>query len=91
MLYVIEHLEGVSSGDSELVSKLLEYGAVVNASNGEQLVPLHSAARVGDLKTVELLVENRAKLNALDTLQRTPIYLAAMGDHTEVVKYLFEM
>ena len=73
------------------MSKLLEYGAVVNASNGEQQVPLHSAARVGDLKTVELLVEKNAKLNALDSLQRTPIYLAAMGDHKDVVEYLFDM
>ena len=57
-------------------------------SNGEQLVPLHSAARVGDLQTVKLLVEQNAKLNALDSLQRTPVYLAAMNDHKDVVQYL---
>ena len=68
--------------------KLLEYGPRINASNGEQLVPLHSAARVGDLQTVQLLVEQNAKLNALDSLQRTPVYLAAMNDHKDVVQYL---
>ena len=85
---MIQNSQGVSSGHTELVRKLLEYGPRINASNGEQLVPLHSAARVGDLQTVKLLVEQNAKLNALDSLQRTPVYLAAMNDHKDVVQYL---
>ena len=87
----MNNLAGVSSGNSELVSKLLDHGATVNLKNGEGQFPLHSAARVGDLQTVKLLVERRARLNALDSQQRTPVYLAAMGNHKDVIEYLEEM
>ncbi len=53
-----------------------------------QAVPLHEAARLGDLAAVESLIENDAEVNARDVRDNTALHYAAKEGHREVAEAL---
>lgn len=73
-----------SNGRQELVGRLVEKGADVNAGN-----PVLQAARHGYLRIVRLLVEKGADVNAKDYGNGlTALEWANRGDHQDIVKLL---
>ena len=66
----------VASGNSELVTLLLEHGADVNAKTTNGWTPLHSAVERRDLEMARLLLDAKADPDAKDTSGRTPLALA---------------
>ena len=62
--------------------------AVVGATDGYGMTPLHWAARAGAMECVELLVAEGAAVNAPNKAQRTPLQLAAEKDRSDMVRCL---
>ena len=50
-------LLGVGKGGTDIVNLLLNFNANPHQKNKENLYPVHSAARTGDLDTLKLLCE----------------------------------
>lgn len=59
----------------------------INATDNNQLTPLHMAAMTGDLETVKLLVEKKADINPANE-RMTLVHAAADRGHTSMLKYL---
>ncbi len=67
-------------GNVEAARLLIEYGADVNAIDGEKqrLMPLHGRAEHGDVEMVELLMEHGADVHAVSCMS-TPLHCAVGG------------
>jgi len=67
-------------GNVESARLLIEFGAEVNAIDGEKqrLMPLHGRAEHGDVETVELLLEHGADVHAVSCMS-TPLHCAVGG------------
>lgn len=72
------------SGDSEVISKLLGYGANINARSPESKTPLMIASAGGKFDAVRVLLQNQANPYAEDGSGRTAANLAELGGHFEV-------
>ena len=53
-------------------------------------IPLHAAAKLGDVRQCEVLVEDGADVNALDEDRQSALHWACDGGHFEVARYLME-
>ena len=72
----------------EIVRKLLADGADPNAKGNNELIPLHIAARYGNLKAVDALLKAGAKVNARGEDGATPLHFAVIFGHREAVGVL---
>eukprot|EP00658_Telonema_sp_P-2_P024365 TRINITY_DN19783_c0_g2_i1.p1 TRINITY_DN19783_c0_g2~~TRINITY_DN19783_c0_g2_i1.p1 ORF type:complete len:1381 (+),score=466.60 TRINITY_DN19783_c0_g2_i1:101-4243(+) len=77
-------------GDVEAASKLISYGAELEARDNTGRTGLIIAASLGHLELVRVLVEAGADMNASDSAHQTPIKLSANGGFKEVARYLIE-
>lgn len=66
----------VSSGDLDMLRRLIAKGADVNAKDRYGLTPLHVAASRQDKKIVALLLAHDAKVNVKDKAGRTTLHYA---------------
>ncbi|EXJ57084.1 hypothetical protein A1O7_07428 [Cladophialophora yegresii CBS 114405] len=82
--------KAVEQGDEEMVTTLLEAGALVAASNSQGTTPLHIAALRGYLAIAKLLVSAGALVHVRDRQSLCPLDFAATGGFTDVVAYLVE-
>lgn len=84
-------IDAVSSGDRELVQRLIRLGVEVNGSNG-YLRSLHAAAFYGELQVMEILIQHGADLEKLNACGWVPIEFAAGQGHQRryVVDFLRE-
>ena len=81
-------LHEAAANGHEIVDLLLKAGAKIFAAHNGRM-PLHVAARYGQLKAVESCLKARADdLNALDINGASPLFMAAEKGHTEVVRLL---
>lgn len=72
-----------------MVRMLIEAKANIQArNNGTGCVPLHDAARQGNLEVVKLLLELGAPHMPRSTFGELPIDYAGDGDHKDVIKFL---
>ena len=75
--------------DTGRLRELIDHNpAVVGATDGYGMTPLHWAARAGAMECVELLVAEGAAVNAPNKAQRTPLQLAAEKDRSDMVRCL---
>nr|MCR4623632.1 ankyrin repeat domain-containing protein [Alphaproteobacteria bacterium] len=74
----------------DLVKRLLESGANVNASNGRGITALHLAAQEGYAEIAELLIEQGANVNALDDNGDTALLLAVNNKNLGVMNLLLD-
>ena len=61
------------------VIRLMELGADVNITNGDNETPLHRSMTEGDPETVRLLLESGADPSAVDHVRRSPLHYTSSG------------
>ncbi|KIW65653.1 hypothetical protein PV04_07893 [Phialophora macrospora] len=82
--------KAVEQGDEEMVTTLLQAGALVATTNSQGTTPLHIAALRGYLPIVKLLVLAGAFVHVKDKEGMCPLDLAATGGFIDIVAYLVE-
>ena len=82
--------KAVEQGDEEIVSILLDAGALVGATTGQGMDPLHLAALHGYLSIAKLLVHAGAFVHVKDRDSLCPLDFAATSGFTELVTFLHE-
>ena len=70
------------------IQYLISQGANINAKGHFDRVPLHLAARSGNIEVVKFLVSNGADVNVKNSFGDTSLDDAASSDHPAVVEYL---
>ncbi|KAH7377131.1 hypothetical protein B0T11DRAFT_27613 [Plectosphaerella cucumerina] len=83
------HLAALT-GQIEMVKRLLEEGADVNAQGGDYGNALQAASSEGRDETVQLLLEEGADVNAQGGRYGNALYAAISEGYTEIVKLLLE-
>jgi ankyrin repeat protein len=79
----------VRSGESNMVTLLLEAGADVNAKGDSGVTALHLAAFNGNMQIAEALLKAGSEVNAVGFRHNdTPLHVAALHGHANVVKLL---
>ncbi|KAL1021573.1 hypothetical protein UPYG_G00015040 [Umbra pygmaea] len=79
--------EAVASGNPDIVSLLLEYGADPNRPNHSGYLPIHCAAYHGHLLVLELLISVTV-MEAISRSGMSPLHSAAAGGHTQCLDVL---
>jgi len=74
----------------DLVTKLLDQGASLDARDRLGARPLSRAARSGHLQMVDFLLARGAPIDARNLAGATALYFAAEGGHTPIVQRLIE-
>ncbi|OCT49282.1 ankyrin [Cladophialophora carrionii] len=82
--------KAVEQGDEEMVTTLLQAGALVAATNSQGTTPLHVAALRGYLPIAKLLVLSGALVQVKDREGLCPLDSAATGGFTDMVAYFVE-
>ncbi|XP_045885733.1 ankyrin repeat and protein kinase domain-containing protein 1 [Micropterus dolomieu] len=72
----------------DIISLLLEHGAVTTQGDEDQWTPLHFAAQNGDDKTARLLLDKGAVADAREKAGWMPLHLACQNGHETVVRLL---
>ncbi|EXJ74159.1 uncharacterized protein A1O5_02453 [Cladophialophora psammophila CBS 110553] len=82
--------KAVEQGDEEMVTTLLQAGALVGATDNQGTTALHVAAIRGHLSIAKLLVLAGAVVHVKDKERLCPLDYAATGGFTDVVAFLLE-
>ena len=81
--------EAAANGNEQLVSQLLTVNkSLLDSRDGNEMTPLHVAAREGKAEVVNLLLSKGADINAQYKNGGTALHLAALNGHREVIKAL---
>lgn len=87
-------LLAAGKGKRQVVERLLELGADINAQGGKNsMAALHGAAKNGHFAVVELLVQaggSTIDMNALDGSGCTALYWATRKGHLKIVEFLLD-
>src|SRR5580692_3417112 len=83
-------IQAVRNHDAELVRRLIDQHADVNAARGDGATALHWAARLDDVTTADLLIRAGANINAADDDGATPLFAACMNHSAPMVKRLLD-
>jgi len=77
-------------GQVEVVQRLLNKGADMNAQSHDRNTPLHIASIAGKLEVVRLLLDHGADVDILGENNLTPLWMAEKRGHDDIVKLLSE-
>ena len=80
--------EAAGSGQTHVVTRLLDAGWSLEARNNDGRTPLADAAQAGHLETAKCLLLRGADINTQDNYKDTPLHLASRNGHSEMVKTL---
>ncbi len=84
-------ITAAAEGDCQTVRKLLEEGVRCDVvGDFDARVPIHYAARYGQLECIKVLLEYGADIHAEDIESETALTLAVAWGHTECARYLLE-
>ncbi len=79
-----------SEGNKDVVEKLIERGAVVDAVDNEGETPLYAAVYGGHEEVVKVLLKAGADVNKENIDGDTPLNFAIWGQHNEIVEALLK-
>jgi len=79
-----------SSGNIEVVKKMIDAGADVHAKDATQVGALDYACRSGNLKLVEYLLFLNVEVNSRDASNSSPIFSAVAAGHYDIFALLVE-
>jgi hypothetical protein len=77
-----------SSGNNQMIARLLEEGININTANNERETALHMAAAHGHYSTVIYLINHGAYLHARTIKNWMPLHHATRFRHANIVNYL---
>lgn len=80
--------DGITRGDVELLRRLLDAGADVNARDRRNQTGLMFAAQHGGTAVAQLLIERGADMNATAKYTLTAIMLAVINGHVDIARML---
>jgi len=80
--------DAASSGDLDLVRRLLERDPALSRAERYGATPLHKAAENGFIPIAELLLANGADIHGEDSSRKTPLHSAAGSDCIDMVDFL---
>ena len=83
-------MQAALNGDAGSISKAIENGYDVNATDEEQHTALMMAAYNGHSEIVKMLLDHGAKTDIRDNQERTALMYASTGPFNESVKLLLE-
>jgi len=96
-------LHAEDSNGATLVHIAAQYGALdilkwahqvqnldMNCLDDDGDVPLHYAARNGELKIIDYLLNIKSNINVINFDNETPLYVAVAEKHMNVLEYLYE-
>jgi ankyrin repeat protein len=83
--------DAAEAGHLEVVQKLLDSKANINAADFKGRTALQAAAGGGHLEVVQKLLDSKADINAVYGYGRTALQAAAGGGHLEVVQKLLDL
>jgi ankyrin repeat protein len=82
--------KAADSGSEEMVTLILQKGAMVDAEDEKGMRPLHLAARKGFLEVVRVLLLSGAQVLSTSSGGLTPLDLAVTSGHLEVSSMLLD-
>ncbi len=86
--------DAIGAGNLGVVRDLLDRGAAIDATDGNNWTPLHVASNSGRIDVVNLLLDHGAAIDAtaiiVDDGGGTPLHLASRGGHIDVVNLLLD-
>jgi len=77
-----------SSGNNQIIARLLSQGININIANNEGETALHMAAAHGHYSTVIYLINHKAYLNARTIKNWLPLHHATRFRHANIANYL---
>ncbi len=77
-----------SSGNNQMIARLLQEGININTANNEHETALHMAAAHGHYSTVIYLINHGAYLHARTTKNWMPLHHATRFRHANIANYL---
>ena len=80
--------DAASSGNLDLVTRLLELDPALSQAVRYGSTPLHGAAENGFIPIAEALLANGADIHRKDSSQKTPLHSAAGSDRIDMVDFL---
>ncbi|CAB3248842.1 unnamed protein product [Arctia plantaginis] len=83
-------LYGIKCGDIDVVKKLLDMGADVNAVDTEGKTPLHEAILHGNASIVEFLLKNGANVHYKTKHGECPLITAVLRDDVKIIEVLLK-
>lgn len=82
--------KATDTGNEEMVTLLLQNGAMINVKDKNWMTPLHLAARKGYLEVVRLLLVSNAEVHSTSDEGFTPLDHAVISGHLEVSRMLLD-
>lgn len=76
--------------DLSIVKLLQEYGATLQAKEGEASTPMLAAAESGSIENVQFFLDNGAQLSETNINGETVLHIAIASGNIELVKYLVQ-
>ena len=89
-LYVTPTHVTARGGHSDILTLLLDHGAVVGSKNSGDGTPLHEASWSGRAEAAQCLLDRGADINDQNKSRLTPLALAAHRGHVEVARILLK-
>lgn len=80
----------VENGNAEIAETLLNFGAKINARDGNKQTPLMRLDEDATPELVRLLIKHGAKVNVTDEESNTPLILAAKNANADILQILID-
>jgi len=80
----------IKTGDEEIVSLLIEKGAIINLKNNHSNIPINISVKKNNIPITKYLIKKGAKVNPEHDSWNVPLILGIRNDNLEMVKLLVE-
>ncbi len=82
--------KSLAEGKKEIAYELIRRGADASIGDNENTLPVHMAARLGDIDLYKTIASKGFDINVKDDNDVTPLFYSIEGKHPAMTKYLVE-